>query len=370
MVKKILITVGGTGGHVYPAIALGKQLSEGAQPIELLYVGGNLSANPYFERESFPHQSISCGTYKKKTPWEFVKKSSQIIWGIKQSYEILKKYQPDLVVGFGSYYTLPVLLAAKMRGVPFILHEANSIPGKVNRFLSKYAKKVGILFPSTAALLQGNTYEVGLPLRPGYQKGLSSRLQAIEYFDLDPSLFTVLVFGGSQGAVNLNHLVSKAFINHLSQSKDKWQVIHLAGDATLAQLLRADYQKAGIRACVKPFESRMDLAWHADMYIARAGAGTIAEVMEFEVPGLLVPYPFATDNHQDKNADFLAETVKGALKFNEGDLTPLLLAQEIEKFTKEKCIRMSQSIKDYKLKYRSKDFSHLIREELAQNDPH
>ena len=216
-------------------------------------------------------------------------------------------------------------------------------------------------------MLTGKTYEVGLPLRPGYHKGACLPAQARAYFDLDASLFTILVFGGSQGAVNLNNLVNKAFTGHLTANKDKWQIIHLAGDATLAQLLRVEYQKAGIKACVKPFETRMDLAWQAaDISIARAGAGTIAEEMEFEVPGILVPYPYATDNHQDKNADFLVNTVGGAVKFGEAELTPLLLALELEAFSDEKRKQMSQAMKDYKMKYRPKSFCNLILEQLER----
>lgn len=363
MPKKILITVGGTGGHIFPAVALGKQLAQASIPIDLLYVGGNLSANPYFEREAFPYRSVSCATFKKKNPWAVVKTMGKIVLGVKQSYQILKEYQPDLIVGFGSFYTLPILLAAKMKGTPFILHEANSIPGKVNRLLSKYASAVGIHFPDTASLLQGKTYEVGLPLRPGYHLGASSPSQAREYFDLDPKSFTILIFGGSQGAAKLNQLVSKAFTNHLPDRNTPWQIIHIAGDAALAQLLHTEYQKAGFKACVKPFEARMDLAWQAaDISIARAGAGTIAEQMEFEVPGILIPYPYATDNHQDKNADFLVKTVGGAIKFKEADLTPEKLAHAVGSLTEERCKEMRQAMRDYKIKNRPKSLFNLVLE--------
>lgn len=366
MSKKIIITMGGTGGHIFPAIALGKQLSQADASLELLYAGGNLSANPYFEREAFPHHSIACATFKKKNPLAILKTLAKIALGVRQSLKILKAYKPDLVIGFGSYYTLPILLAAKMKGIPFILHEANSMPGKVNRLLSKYASAIGIHFPETEPLLNGKTYEVGMPLRQGYHKGACSLVQAREYFDLDISRFTILVFGGSQGALNLNHLVNKAFTAHLMDHKDQWQVIHLAGDAALSQLLRTEYHKAGIRACVKPFESRMDLAWQAaDISIARAGASTIAEALEFEVPCILIPYPFATDNHQDKNADFLVKTVGGAVKFSEAEITPLELAHVIESFSDERRKEMGQAMNNYKIKYRPTNFCKLILEELS-----
>lgn len=365
--KKVVITVGGTGGHIFPAIALGKQLMEADASIDLLYVGGNLSANSYFDREVFSNQSIACATFKNKNPWAIAKTVGKIALGIKQSCKILKDYKPDVVVGFGSYYTFPVLLAALMKRIPFIIHEANSIPGKVNRLLSKYASSVGIHFPITASLLRGNTAEVGLPLRPGYRRGSTHSSQAREYFDLDSERFTILIFGGSQGAVKLNHFVSQAFISHLRDYNDVWQIIHLAGDATLAQLLHTAYLKAGIKACVKPFEFRMDLAWQAaDMSIARAGAGTIAEQMEFEVPGILVPYPYATDNHQEENAYFLEKIVGGGVKIKEAEMTPELLAKELRSFTSDKLKRMSFAMEAYKKKHRSSDLCTLVLNELKK----
>lgn len=364
MKKKIIITAGGTGGHVFPAIALGKQLSLNHQ-VELLYVGGNLGINPYFEKDTFAHQSISSATIKKKTPWSLIKSGSKIAWGIRQSIKILKDFKPDLIVGFGSYYTLPVLAAAKFKKVPFILHEANSVPGKVNRLLSKYARAVGIHFPSTATQLQGKCYEVGLPLRPGYRKGACSKKQALQYFELEESRLTMLVFGGSQGAVHLNHLVCHAMTNHSSSLHSNLQIIHIVGDSSLNSLIRAAYNKAGIKACVKPFENRMDLAWMAaDFSIARAGAGTIAEQMEFEVPGILIPFPYATDNHQDTNADFLVKDVGGAIKYRERDLTPEILAHVIESFSHENRQSMGQAIHAYKLKNRTRNFCDLVLESV------
>lgn len=365
MTKRILITVGGTGGHIFPAIALGNQLRKNGA--DLLFVGGNLSANPYFDQEDFSHRSISCATFKKKNPWALMKTMTKILWGIRQSVNILAAYKPNIIVGFGSYYTLPILLAAYFKSVPFILHEANSIPGKVNRLLSKYAAAAGVHFPETGHLLNCKTYEVGLPLRPSYYKGSSTKSQARDYFNLQHSLFTILIFGGSQGAVSLNNLVSKAFAEHLMDLKDFCQIIHLTGDRSSSNVLSDYYKKIGFKSCVKPFESRMDLAWQAaDISIARAGAGTIAEQMEFEVPGILIPYPHATDNHQDKNADFLVKTVGGAVKKKESDLTPLLLAQELRSFSLEKQKGMSQAMSDYKYTYRVKNFCNLILEELGK----
>lgn len=363
MSKRVVITVGGTGGHVFPAISLGRQLLQKHPDIELLYVGGDISSNPYFDRELFDHQSVSCATFKSKNPWAILKTLGKISLGIIQSHKILKDFNPDLVVGFGSYYTLPLLIAAKLKKIPFILHEANSIPGKVNKLLAKYAEITGIHFPDTAKFLKGRTCEVGLPLRPGYHLNSCSKEQALLYFDLDPYRKTVLVFGGSQGALNLNRIVKDAFIKHIDANE--WQLIHLAGNMDLERILRDEYKKVGIKTCVKAFENRMDLAWQAaDLSIARAGAGTIAEQLEFEVPGILIPYPHATDNHQERNADFLTKTVKGSLTYLEKDLTASTLAEAICSLTGERYYQMKNAMNQYKKNDRPQDFCNLIKKEL------
>jgi UDP-N-acetylglucosamine--N-acetylmuramyl-(pentapeptide) pyrophosphoryl-undecaprenol N-acetylglucosamine transferase len=365
MGKRIIITAGGTGGHIFPAIALGKQLMAADGSLELLYVGGNLDINPYFDKDLFRYQAISCATFINKSPWETLKASYKILKGIKQSCKIINDYRPDMVVGFGSYYTLPMLLAAKAKEIPFILHEANSVPGKVNRCLAKYASFVGIHFPDTASLLVGKTYEVGMPLRPEYHKGGNSSAKAHEFFGLEKERDTILAFGGSQGALNLNNLVSEALIQHLKHAKEQWQIVHLTGDASSSQFLKEEYRKAGIKACVKPFETHMELAWQAaDISITRAGAGSIAEQLEFEVPGILIPYPYATDNHQEKNAAFLVEKVGGALRCQEKELNAFHLAGDIESFTLEKRKKMSQAMHNYKINHRPKEFYKLILEAL------
>jgi UDP-N-acetylglucosamine--N-acetylmuramyl-(pentapeptide) pyrophosphoryl-undecaprenol N-acetylglucosamine transferase len=360
---KILITAGGTGGHIFPAISLGKQLKEKNPSLEILYVGGNLKNNPYFDKEAFKYQTVSCATFKKKNPWSLFKTLAKIGLGVYQSRRAIKKFAPDLVIGFGSYYTLPILVASKTKRVPFILHEANSIPGKVNKLLARHAQITGIHFPLTAKYLKGSTREVGMPLRPGYLKDSTPKEQARVYFDLDPNKLTVLIFGGSQGALKLNQIVGQSLSNDLLGQP--FQVIHFVGDINLVSLFKQNYEKAGIQACVKVFESRMDLAWQsADVAIVRSGAGTIAEQLEFEVPGILIPYPYATDNHQEKNAEFLVNA-NGAVLLREKDLTADLLKKKlIEVVNQIDLMKAAMSV--YKKNNRQKDFCNLILDFLEK----
>jgi UDP-N-acetylglucosamine--N-acetylmuramyl-(pentapeptide) pyrophosphoryl-undecaprenol N-acetylglucosamine transferase len=327
MKKRVLITVGGTGGHVYPAMALAKQLQN--SDTDILFVGGGLATNRYFESTAFQYRQVDCGNFRRN-PIACLQGMQKIVQGLYQSSCIIKEYRPDVVVGFGSYYTLPTLLAAKLQNIPIVLHEANRIPGKVNRLLSKYVDITGVHFPDTGSLLKGKTVEAKIPLREGYQLDHVSTQEARKHYDLAPDLLTLLVFGGSQGAHAINHLFAEALLALPDALISQLQVLHITGDSLMTQQLRAKYAAHGISAHVKDFENQMNLAWQAaDLMVSRAGAGTVAEQLEYEVPGILIPYPHATDNHQEKNADFMVEKVGGAIKCLERTLVNNQLAQKL-----------------------------------------
>lgn len=276
-----------------------------------------------------------------------LKGAAHLFKGLSQSLTILKKYQPDVVVGFGSYYTVPILLAARWLKIPIVLHEANSIPGRANKWIAPLADCVGIHFPSVASFFKGKTVEVGLPLREGYHFNAVSKETALAYYGFSPGYQTLLICGGSQGARAINQLIEKCLpiFKRLSL-----QIIHLTGDASQAEALTALYASHQIPACVKVFESQMQMAWQAaDGFVGRSGASTIAESIEFEVPGILIPYPYATDRHQEKNADFLVETVKSARKLLEPGLTPGDLSKGIEDlFQTQQQLAFKEALKSYK----------------------
>lgn len=368
MGKKYLITVGGTGGHVFPALALAHQLKEKDPTNEIIFMGGSLNANRFFDKESFPYETVSCGTISIKKPFKSLMGCAKILKGIWQSRSLLKKHKPHLIVGFGSYYTLPTLMAAKLCGIPFVLHESNSIPGKVNRLMSPFALTTGIQFPQTKQLLKGNTHVVETPLRKGFSKGKFSREEARNYFGLDPNKTTLLVFGGSQGAKALNYFFIQAFSTKLKQCPV--QLIHITGSKELTQEVKNCYERHQIKACVKDFEFRMDMAWTAaDIVISRSGAGTIAEQLEFEVPGILIPYPQATDNHQEVNADFMVG-LGGAIKYREKDFSGDVLSYEIESLlalNHKRLGKMTQAIEAYKKEIKIPEFTHVIATLIGQS---
>lgn len=344
--KRILITAGGTGGHLYPAQALAQQCQK--RGMEVLFVAGGLASNRHFDQHCFPFQEIPCSPLLSFHPWKSLKGIGDLFKGSFQSRAILKHYSPDVVVGFGSYHTVAVLLAARWLNIPIVLHEANSVPGKANRWLSSLATRIGVHFPSASAYFnQKKTVEVGLPLREGYSLKAVDKQAAIDYYGLSPHRKTLLICGGSQGARAINQWMEKCLPVFQELSL---QLIHFTGDSAIAERLSILYAAHAIPACVKAYESQMHMAWRAaDGFIARSGASTIAEVTEFEVPGILIPYPHATNQHQEKNADFLVATIQSAWKILEGDLSIGLLQEKIKNLFEEKqLLAFKKALKTYK----------------------
>lgn len=292
MNKRILIAVGGTGGHLYPAQALADQLLESLFDPKILFAGKGLSANKYFDRSKYLFQEIPSGPAS-------LRGSLGILQGIFASFRLLNKFNPHLIIGFGSYHTFPLLFAAAVKRKPFILHEANSIPGKVNRMFASYSQAVGVNFPSTT-LSKGHVVPVGMPLRRGFRSDRPTREAAAHYFGLNPHYRTILVMGGSQGAQAINEAMVAA-VPHVKTSP--LQIIHFAGNQTHLNTLKHCYDRYHIKHYVHSFESRPEYAWAlADAAITRAGASSLAEQLSFFVPGVVIPYPHASDDHQKANA--------------------------------------------------------------------
>lgn len=351
--NKIVIATGGTGGHVFPAEALGRELLQ--QSYDVTFVGGGLKNNRYFHRNDFKYEEVTTSSLFKVN---FFRSVWRILQGIRQSFKILTSIKPKLVIGFGSFYTFPVLLAARLKGIPIVLFEPNAIPGKVNRLFSRWATLSAVQFAEAGKWLSGNIIEVKMPTG---KRDLIEKETAREYFYLKPELFTFLVFGGSQGSESINRLFSEAACR--LKGDTSFQVIHVTGKTGPAEKLRRMYAEAGISACVKAFEERMDLAWSAaSVVICRSGAATVAEQITYAVPGILVPFPQAADDHQTMNAQFIEKKVKGGITCPEATLTVdklgTLLSQMLRSDKREK---MQRAIVAFKQDQRKQELSTVIK---------
>ncbi len=344
MKKKVLICAGGTGGHLFPAQALALQLREKCPSIEIQFMAKGLNDNKHFRKDLFSFLDVASGTISKN-PLKLVQGAFQLTKGVWQSLQAMRKRAPDLVIGFGSYHTLPVLFSSVFLQIPLILHESNSIAGKANRLFSKRAEWTGLFFPDAKSTIKGASREVNIPLRKEFESTKRpTKNEALAYYGLHAGKKTILVFGGSQGAQGINQLFLEALC-HLKNKID-FQVLHLTGSAS--SVVEA-YKQVAIEACVKEFEPKMHYALSvADLAICRAGASTIAELIAFQLPAIFIPYPHASDNHQEKNAEYVEKVIQGGKTFLQRTVVPAELAEAVISLLEDK---KNQEIKAHLARY-------------------
>lgn len=363
---EIIIAAGGTGGHIFPAQALAVELFKKHPKCSITFMGSGLRKNVFFDKNFFSFVEIESKTPFKKNPVEILKALLSIGKGLMRSLVFLKKKRPQMVVGFGSFHSFPVLLAAKLKGIPIVIFESNALPGKVNRFCSRWAKVSAIQFSHAADYLRSKTFCVHMPLLKRKEESVT-RKDALSYFGLEKEQLTLLVFGGSQGAQAINRFFCGA-AEALHEAGEAFQVIHIVGEEERAKKLRDYYAKHEIKSCVKAFEKRMDYAWTAaDLSVSRSGSATLAELIEFSVPSILIPYPYGTENHQLKNAAFITDEIGGAVTIEEAGLRGVYLAEAILKLlenSKEKLKEMQTALQRFKKEENKKDLSSIILEIL------
>ena len=342
---KILIACGGSGGHIFPAIALAQGLKESGASSELLFVGSNAVLDKrIFEKEHFRYTLLSSNKLPYrisiKTFMFFIKLKLDII----KSLWILIKFSPDAVVGFGGYVSCPVIFAAYILRIPSVLHEQNVVPGRANRAMFRFVRKIAVSFKETIGYTGRwafKTVFTGNPIRITDLK--DDRAGSIKKLGLDPARFTVLVIGGSQGAHNLNKFFLEGLAGLEKGARSSLQVIHITGitDYDWASKI---YKELGIEHRVFSFIDRIEEVYSAsDLIVTRSGASAIFEIAYFGRPMVLVPYPFAM-NHQAENAKFFSNH-GAAVQIDEKDLSPALIRDKILKLAdnKEKLSAMAES---------------------------
>jgi UDP-N-acetylglucosamine--N-acetylmuramyl-(pentapeptide) pyrophosphoryl-undecaprenol N-acetylglucosamine transferase len=349
MPKKIVIAAGGTGGHLFPAQALARKIEKEHPDITLSFMAKGLEENPYFDRH-FPFYDIPSGTISSH-PIESLRGLSSLARGTRRAIRILSVLKPDLVIGFGSYHGAPALAAAAWQHIPYILHEANAIPGRVIRLFSRWALWTGSFFPCGEKSLHGEVRHVSIPLREEFNQ-MPTRHEALDYFHLDHDKTTCLVFGGSQGAEKINELVGQA----AKMLPGNIQLLHFTGKKKPP--LGTYYEDLGIRAYTTPFEPNMQFAWAAaDAVLARSGASTIAEALFARVPSFLIPFPFGQDRHQEKNGEYVVETIKGGTLLRQDECTPERLGRELQQFLAPDALaEMRNNIDQFYKQSKPKDF--------------
>lgn len=340
---RILVTGGGTGGHIYPALAFIRYVQKIQPDSEFLYVGTHRG----LENKIVPETGISFKTikiqgFKRKLSFENIKTVQLFIESIKRSKEILREFKPDVVIGTGGYVSGSVVYAAARMKIPTIVHEQNSVPGITNKFLSRFADKVGICFPDAAQYFpESKTVLVGNPR--AQEVVTSGKSEVLEQYGLLPDIPTVLIFGGSQGALKINQAVIQALPQF---SQKEYQVLYASGDRYYNEISeKFDVGKISRNLSLQPYIKNMtDVMANVDLLIARAGATSIAEFTALGLPGILIPSPYVTNDHQTKNAQSLVNA--GAVKMiADADLTGDKLVEAVDEIMNdsEKRERMAKA---------------------------
>ncbi len=327
----ILLAAGGTGGHLFPAEALGVELIRRGLRVRLATDFRALRYSGLFSKDTI--DVVPSATVRSRAPWSLAHTGLMLAAGTAVSLNLMRRLKPAAVVGFGGYPTLPPLLAARLSGVPGIIHEANAVLGRANRFLSGRVSAIATSLPGVLdrdPQLSGKTTTVGTPMRPAVLAAAE-----VKYVTPEPAgVFRLLVVGGSQGARVMADIVPAAIERLEPALWNRLVLTQQVRDEDMARV-RAVYDRLKIKAELAPFFSDLParLASH-HLVVSRSGAGTVAELAAIGRPSILVPLPGSIDQDQFANAGVLAQ-VDGALRIPQADFTPDRLAAEISALAAE-----------------------------------
>jgi UDP-N-acetylglucosamine--N-acetylmuramyl-(pentapeptide) pyrophosphoryl-undecaprenol N-acetylglucosamine transferase len=299
----VAIACGGTGGHLFPGLAVAEQLQKRGCAVALLISPKDVDQEAVKSASGMEIITLPAVGLQSRNYFSFAR-SFWRSW--RMSKRIFKSRPPQAVLAMGGFTGAPPILAAKTVGARTFLHESNTLPGRANRFLARHVDEAFVGFPGAAARLRArNVTTTGTPVRSQFQPGAAGPCRAA--FRLDPDRPTILVMGGSQGASGINDMILSV-LPLLGNRTATWQWLHLTGPGDVAKVEQA-YAARGFKAVVKPFLREMDLALGAaTVAVSRAGASSLAEIAAVRLPSVLVPYPAAADNHQFFNAQAFEST--------------------------------------------------------------
>jgi len=345
------IACGGTGGHFFPALAIAREFRRQGGQITLI-IGGHHSEEQMAlaQREGLtavPADALRLPQHRRECllfPFRFVA-------AVLRSRRLLKQLHPDVLLGMGSFASVPVGLAAACLRTPLVLHEGNTITGRANRFLSRWARRMATSFPEQANRTRTKCPAVwtGFPVRDEIVAAARNPFVPQEYLQslhLDPALPLLLVFGGSQGARFINETTAQAAGLFGAEAGRRLQILHFSGEDQNEPLQEA-YRKAGIRCVVKRNETAMHHAYlAAGLVVCRAGGATISELALFGRAALLIPLPSAAEDHQTANAQ-AAVRLGGAILSRQSDTTPETLAGLVREWltAPQRCNELGQGLR-------------------------
>ena len=340
---KVIVSGGGTGGHIFPAISIANAIKNKCPNADILFVGAeNRMEMEKVPAAGYPIIGLPVSGFDRKHLQKNIKVLFRLFKSIRLADKTVKSFSPDIAVGVGGYASGPTLWAAARRGIPTLIQEQNSYAGVTNKLLASKAKAICVayenmerFFPKDRIILTGN------PVRQELQNDTISREEAIRFFNLDPSKKTILVIGGSLGARTINNSIA-AGIEKIPQNI---QLIWQSGKGYDTQAQKALEEKKPENIKQMPFISLMDMAYKAaDLVISRAGASSISELCLLGKPVILIPSPNVAEDHQTKNAQALS-TKNAALMIRDCDAQNLLIDTALKTVQDETSLKnMSDNI--------------------------
>ncbi|MFW5330934.1 undecaprenyldiphospho-muramoylpentapeptide beta-N-acetylglucosaminyltransferase [Hydrogenophaga sp. ZJX-1] len=328
-----LIMAGGTGGHIFPGLAVAEALRERGWRVHWLGAPGSMESRLVPPR-GFPLELVDFGGVRGKGVKTLFLLPLRLLRAFWQALQVVRRVQPDVLVGLGGYITFPGGMMGTLLGKPLVLHEQNSVAGMANKVLTGIADRVFTAFPNVFKKAEW----VGNPLRAEFLR----QPAPAERFAGRSGPLRLLVVGGSLGAKALNDTVPQALA--LIPSAQRPQVIHQSGEKQI-EALRANYTAAGVLAELTPFIDDTAQAFaDADLIVCRAGASTVTEIAAVGAAALFVPFPHAVDDHQTTNARFLTDA-GGAWLVQQTELTPASLAMKLQTLQREQLMEMAGKAK-------------------------
>lgn len=336
MKRRFIVSGGGTGGHIYPALSIAKGLKEKYPDSEILFVGGSYGLEgKLVPQAGFSLKTISVAGFKRQLTLQNLIVLGKAVKGLNEAWQIIRRFQPELVVGTGGYVCGPVLLAAASSGIPTLIHEQNVLPGVTNRLLAHFARGIAVTFAGSKKYFPRSKWVkvTGLPVRSEMTVLSSQREKLRQTLNLSGKKRLILSFGGSQGAQSINHTMLQLL--KIFQENKEVHFLHVTGPNQYEDFV-SQAKIAGLKITdngnitIIPYLNEMPLVMAAaDLAICRAGAATLAELTVTGLPAILIPYPYAVRNHQEYNALSLVND-GAAFLIREQELNGVRLAKTVK----------------------------------------
>jgi len=334
---RVMIAGGGTGGHLFPGLAVAEEFKNRDAATEVIFVGTESGIEARIvPREGYPIRFLRAEGIVGTTLTRKIRAIFKLFLSMIDSYRIIKTIRPDIVIGVGGYASGATTLLAYFMSIPTLVLEQNSVPGLTNKILGKFVDTVCVTYQESISFFpKGKTFLTGNPVRLHLLKGDVET--GYRLFSLEKGLFTVFAFGGSLGARSINRAMLDA-LQYLQDLKEKIQFLHQTGQKEYEQI-RDTYRQSGFKGTITPFIYQMGEAYAvADLVISRAGATTLAELTALGKPAILIPYPFAAGSHQELNALKL-QGMGAAKMILDRELRGEALAAGIREFTRNERMR-------------------------------